>query len=220
VVRFCIQELPLISLYTWFTPNGYKISILLEELGVPYDVHPINLGAKQQLTPEFLAISPNNKVPAIVDHDANDMTLFESGAILTYLAEKHGRFLDPHGTNRYRTLEWLDFHVGGVGPWMAHLVYFAGKWRNESPLATQRIVTELHRLFGVLEGRLAVSKYLAGDMYTIADIANYPWIAAAEDGFAGLLGDFLSTRPSLKRWLRLVGERPAVQRGSNVPSHG
>jgi GST-like protein len=208
----------MVALYTWFTPNGHKISIMLEELGVPYTVHPIDLGAKQQLSPEFLAISPNNKVPAIVDNEAGGLTLFESGAILTYLAEKHGRFLAPSGPARYKTLEWLDFHVGGVGPMMAHLVYFAGKWRNESPKATERVATEIMRLLDVLEGRLAGNTYVAGDEYTIADIANYPWIAAARDGFRSILGDIDEGRPSLARWLQAIGDRPAVRRGLAVPA--
>jgi GST-like protein len=207
----------MLSLYTWFTPNGYKISILLEELGVPYEVHSVNLGAKQQLTPEFLAISPNNKVPAIVDPDADGLSMFESGAILTYLAEKHGRFLDASGPGRYKALEWLNWHVGGLGPMMAHLVYFLRKWNNETPRATQRIVDEINRLFDVMEGHLAKNVYLAGADYTIADIANYPWIAASVRGFPDALGDFLATRPSMRRWLLLVGQRPAVRRGMAVP---
>lgn len=209
----------MISLYTWFTPNGYKISIMLEELGVPYEVHPVNLAAKQQLKPDFLALSPNNKVPAIVDHDADDLSIFESGAILTYLAEKHGRFLDAAGDGRYKAMEWLHWHSGGLGPMMAHLVYFLWKWQNQLPEGTQRVIDEINRLLNVMNGRLAESTYLAGDEYSIADIANYPWVVSSIGSFADVLGDILESRPALHRWLDLVGQRPAVRRGMRVPGN-
>lgn len=205
----------MISLYTWYTPNGQKISIMLEELGIPYRVHPVNLGAKQQLQPEFLALSPNNKVPAIVDHDAGGLSIFESGAILTYLAEKHGRFLDVGGAGRYKALEWLHWHVGGIGPMMARLFYFYHRWQNESPLATRRIADEIIRLTDVMETRLRAARYLAGDEYSIADIASFPWMAAAASN--PVLGDILASRPALARWLDDLAQRPAVRRGMNVP---
>jgi len=208
----------MITLHTWLTPNGYKVSIMLEELGVPYRVHPVDLSAKEQLRPEFLALSPNNKVPAIVDDEAGNLSIFESGAILTYLAEKHGRLLPADGPTRYKALEWLHWHNGGLGPMSQHLVYFLWKWQNQLPAGTQRVIDELNRLLNVIDTRLADATYLAGDTYTIADIINYPWIAAGTKSFAHVLGDLLQTRPNLARWLALVGQRPAVQRGMQVPS--
>jgi GST-like protein len=207
----------MITLYTWFSPNGYKASILLEELGIPYRVRLVDLGAGQQRTPEFLAISPNNKIPAIVDHDADDLSVFESGAILTYLAEKYRQFLPTQGAGRYTTLEWVNWHMGNLGPVSAFLFYFSRKWAGESPLGTQRLVDEAHRLFDVLDKRLANHAYLAGDEYSIADIANYPWTAFAERASTDLLGDLVSGRPSLNRWLRAIEQRPAVLRGTSVP---
>lgn len=208
----------MIYLHTWLTPNGYKVSILLEELGVPYEIVPVNLGAKQQLLPEFLAISPNNKVPAIIDTAADNLTVFESGAILTYLAEKHGRFLPLNGHARYKALEWLHWHNGGLGPMSQHLVYFLWKWQNQLPAGTQRVADELNRLLDVIDGRLSQVQYLAGEEYTIADINNYPWIAAGVTSFARVLGDLLQARPHLARWLKTIGQRPAVQRGMSVPN--
>lgn len=207
----------MISLYTWLTPNGYKVSIMLEELGVPYTVHPVDLGARQQLRPEFLALSPNNKVPAIVDGEAGNLSIFESGAILTYLAEKHGRFLAAAGPARYKALEWLHWHNGGLGPMSQHLVYFLWKWQNELPAGTRRVADELNRLLDVADRRLSEAPYLAGEDYTIADIINYPWIAAGVNSFPHVLGDLLRDRPHLARWLRTVGQRPAVRRGMQVP---
>jgi len=207
----------MISLYTWQTPNGYKVSIMLEELGLPYTVHLVDLGAKQQLRAEFLALSPNNKVPAIVDGDAGDLSIFESGAILTYLAEKHGRLLAADGPLRYKALEWLHWHNGGLGPMSQHLVYFLWKWQNQLPAGTQRVADELNRLLNVIDKRLSETPYLAGDDYTIADIINYPWIAAGVTAFPHVLGDLLSSRPHLERWLGTVGQRPAVRRGMMVP---
>jgi GSH-dependent disulfide-bond oxidoreductase len=206
-----------ISLYTWLTPNGYKVAIMLEELGVPYSVHPVDLGAKEQLRPAFLALSPNNKVPAIVDDEAGGLSIFESGAILTYLAEKHGRFLPAAGPLRYKALEWLHWHNGGLGPMSQHLVYFLWKWENQLPEGTRRVADELNRLLDVIDRRLADVAYLAGDEYTIADIINYPWTAASVRSFAHVLGDPLRARPNLARWLELVGQRPAVRRGMAVP---
>lgn len=210
----------MISLYTWLTPNGYKVSIMLEELGVPYTVHPVDLGARQQLRPEFLALSPNNKVPAIVDGEAGNLSIFESGAILTYLAEKHGRFLAAAGPARYKALEWLHWHNGGLGPMSQHLVYFLWKWQNELPAGTRRVADELNRLLDVADRRLAEAPYLAGDDYTIADIVNYPWIAAGVNSFPHVLGDLLRARPHLARWLRAIRQRPAVRRGMQVPDPG
>ena len=158
----------MITLYTWSTPNGRKISILLEELGLPYEVRPVNIGKDEQFDPAFLAIAPNNKIPAIVDHDAEGgpLSLFESGAILTYLADKTGRFLAPSGPARWRTLEWLFWQVGGLGPMLGQLGYFAGRAPEKLPLAIGRFSDEARRLLGVMETRLAASSYLGGADYT------------------------------------------------------
>lgn len=183
-------------------PNGRKPLILLEELGLPYEVAPINLGQHQQYTPEFLAISPNNKIPALRD---GAFTLFESGAILTYLAEKHQRFFAPEGPQRYHCMQWLYWQVGGLGPMLGQLGFFA---KQDSALAREHFAAEAERLLNVLDRALAGSRYLIGDSYTIADIACYPWTQAA----AGHLGLNLGGKPAVQRWLELVGGRPAVER--------
>lgn len=209
----------MISLYTWSTPNGRKISIMLEELGIPYQVHPVNLGQGRQRSADYLAISPNGKIPAIVDQDADGgaLSVFESGAILTYLAEKHGRLLPASGPARYKALEWLHWHTGNLGPVMGQLFFFEKMSQEKSALASGRFATETQRLMDVMETRLKEAAYLAGDEYTIADIANYSWIVTAIGYFQDVLGDCLATRPALKRWLEAVAARPAVQRGMAVP---
>lgn len=209
----------MISLYTWFTPNGRKISIMLEELGLPYQIVAVNLGQGQQRQPAFLAISPNSKIPAIVDQTAaGDISVFESGAILTYLAEKHGRFLDASGPGRYKALEWLHWHMGGLGPVMAQLFFFEKMSQEKSPVATQRFAGETRRLLDVMQNRLSESPYLAGDEYSIADIANYSWVMTAAAHFDDVLGGCFSGRPALQRWADAIGARPAVQRGMAVPA--
>lgn len=209
----------MITLYTWTTPNGRKPAIMLEELGVPYQVKTINIGKDEQFAPSFLAISPNNKIPAIVDEDddGGPLAIFESGAILTYLAEKHGRFLDASGPARYKTLEWLHWQIGGLGPMLGQLGFFGVRSKDKSSLAINRFVEESDRLLTVMEKRLATSTYLAGAEYTIADIACYPWTIAATTYLKDVLAESLATKPSLHRWLMIVGERPAVQRGMAVP---
>lgn len=209
----------MITLYTWTTPNGRKASILLEELGVPYQVKTINIGKEEQFAPSFLAISPNNKIPAIVDEDAEGgpLAIFESGAILTYLSEKHGRFLDASGPVRYKTLEWLHWQIGGLGPMLGQLGFFGVRSKDKSPLAINRFVEESDRLLTVMENRLTTNAYLAGDDYTIADIACYPWTIAATTFLKDVLAESLATKPSVHRWLKSIGERPAVQRGMAVP---
>ncbi len=209
----------MITLYTWTTPNGRKPAIMLEELGVPYQVRTINIGEDEQFTPEFLKISPNNKIPAIVDDevDGEPLAIFESGAILTYLAEKHGRFLAASGPTRYKTLEWLHWQIGGLGPMLGQLGFFGVRSKDKSPLAINRFVEESDRLLGVMEKRLAKNKYLAGDEYSIADIACYPWTIAATTFLKDVLEESLQTKPSVHRWVQAVGERPAVQRGMEVP---
>ncbi len=209
----------MIELYTWGTPNGRKVSIMLEELGLPYVVHPVNIGREEQFDPKFLAISANNKIPAIVDAGGpgGPLSLFESGAILTYLAEKTGRFLAPSGTTRYKALEWLYWQVGGLGPMLGQLGFFAVRSTEKAPLAIERFTEEAERLLGVLELRLSAAAYLAGDDYSIADIASYPWALATTTYLAPALGGVAMEKPEFQRWLKSVGERPAVQRGMEIP---
>ena len=209
----------MIDLYTWGTPNGRKASIMLEELGLAYAVHPVNIGRDEQFDPKFLAISPNNKIPAIVDSDGpgGPLSLFESGAILTYLAEKTGRFLAPNGAARYKALEWLAWQVGGFGPMFGQLGFFAVRSTEKAPLAIQRFSDEAERLLGVMELRLSAATYLAGDDYSIADIACYPWALAATTYLAPALVGVVEEMPDFQRWLKSVGARPAVQRGMAIP---
>lgn len=209
----------MITLYTWTTPNGRKPAIMLEELGLPYQVHTVNISKNEQFGKEFLAISPNNKIPVIVDDEADggSLSIFESGAILTYLAEKSGRFLDASGPGRYKALEWLHWQIGSLGPMLGQLGYFAVRAEEKSALAIDRFTEEGDRLLSVLEKRLANSAYLAGDEYTIADIATYPWTLAATTFLKDVLADSLKTKPAVHRWLQTIGARPAVQRGMAVP---
>ncbi len=208
-----------IDLYTWGTPNGHKVSIALEEMGLAYGVHAVNIGKNEQFAPAFLAISPNNKIPAIVDHDAHGgaQTVFESGAILLYLAEKTGRFLSPSGPERVATLEWLFWQVGGLGPMIGQLNWFASPNRPAVPVGIERYTNEGRRLLGVMEKRLSTVPYLAGDDYSIADMACYAWILSALSYTAKLSPALIPEMPSVRRWLDDVGTRPAVQRGMTVP---
>ncbi len=209
----------MITLYTWTTPNGRKVPIMLEELGWPYEVQTVNLGKNEQFSPEFLKISPNNKIPAIVDHDAEGgaLSVFESGAILTYLAEKSGRFLAPTGPERFRTLEWLHWQIGSLGPMLGQLGYFAKRAQEKTPAAIARFTEEGERLLGVIERQLAQTPYLGGKDYSIADIAAYPWMLAATTFLKEPLADALAGKPAIQRWLTEVGERPAVKKGMQVP---
>lgn len=209
----------MITLYTWTTPNGRKVPIMLEELGLPYEVHTVNLGKDEQFSPEFLKISPNNKIPAIVDHDAEGgpMSLFESGAILTYLAEKSGRFLAPSGPERFRALEWLHWQIGSLGPMLGQLGYFAKRAEEKTPAAIARFTEEGERLLNVIERQLAQTPYLAGKDYSIADIAAYPWMLAATTFLKEPLAEALADKPAMQRWLTEVGKRPAVKKGMQVP---
>jgi GST-like protein len=213
------KEKRMITLYTWTTPNGRKVPIMLEELGWPYEVRTVNLGKNEQHAPDFLKISPNNKIPAIIDHDAEGgpLTLFESGAILTYLAEKSGRLLAPSGADRYRQLEWLHWQIGNLGPMLGQLGYFAKRAEEKTPAAIARFTDEAERLLSVMERRLAESPYLGGKEYSIADIASYPWTVAATTFLKEVLASRLDNKPALHRWLQTVGERPAVQKGMQVP---
>ena len=197
----------MIDLYTWGTPNGRKVSIALEEMALAYDVHPINILEGQQFEPDFLAISPNNKIPAIVDQ-SNQRAVMESGAILIYLADRQDQFW---GEDRYVTLEWLMLQMGGVGPMLGQAHHFLKFNPGKAPYAEARYAAEAQRLYGVLNERLAEREYLAGD-YSIADMATWPWISRYE--WQGIeWADF----PHLQRWYQQIAQRPAVQRGYAVP---
>jgi GST-like protein len=210
----------MITLYTWTTPNGRKISVALEEMGLAYEVKPVNIGADEQFQPAFLAVSPNNKIPAIVDHDApgGALSVFESGAILLYLAEKSGKFLPASGPARVAVLEWLFWQVGGIGPILGQLFYFAVRAPERLPLAVDRFRDEALRLLGVMERRLAVAPYLGGDAYSIADMATYPWVSAALPLVRGAAGEAMPALPSVDRWIAALAARPAVQKGMAVPA--
>ena len=205
----------MIDLYTWTTPNGRKVSIMLEELGLPYHVHPVNIGQREQFKPEYVAINPNSKIPAIVDPEGPDgkpMTLMESGAILVYLAEKTGKLLPASARGKYDALQWLMFQMGGVGPIFGQVHHFLRAAKEAVPYAIERYTKETRRLYGVLNERLKDREYLA-DGYSIADIATYPWVARYE-WHKTALEDF----PHVKRWFDMISARPAVQRGMKVPA--
>jgi glutathione S-transferase len=201
----------MIDLYTSATPNGWKASILLEELGVPYTVHPISLSKGDQKRPEYLKLNPNGRIPTIVDREADDFAVFESGAILIYLAEKYGRFMPQDPKGRSRVIQWLMFQMGGIGPMQGQANVFFRYAPEKIPYAIERYQTETKRLYRVLDTRLADNEYLAGD-YSIADIANWSWVSLYF--WAGVEVDDL---PHLKRWLDVIRARPAVQRGIAVP---
>ncbi len=209
----------MITLYTWSTPNGRKIPIMLEECGLPYTVVPVNIGKDEQFAPGFLKVSPNNKIPAIVDAEADSgpLSVFESGAILTYLAEKTGKFLAPSGPARYKALEWLHWQIGGLGPMLGQLGFFAVRSDEKAPLAIKRFTDEADRLLHVMDRRLGEGPYLAGADYSIADIACYAWTLAATSMLKEPLQSTLDNVPNVHAWLARVGERPAVQRGMQVP---
>ena len=208
----------MIKLYTWKTPNGRKPAIMLEEVGLPYEAHPVDISANGQFEPSFLAIAPNNKVPAIVDDEApgGPLSLFESGAILTYLAEKSGRLLPPSGQARWDTLAWLHWQIGGLGPMLGQLGFYAVRSKEKAPLAISRFTDEGKRLLQVMERRLAQVPYLGGQEYGIADIAAYPWVAAARDMMHEPLGDTFAASPATADWLARLAARPAVARGMKV----
>ncbi|WP_158807681.1 glutathione S-transferase family protein [Beijerinckia sp. L45] len=207
----------MIDLYTWKTPNGRKISIMLEETGLPYTVHPVDIYADAQFAPAFLAISPNNKIPALVDHDTPDgpLSIFESGVILPYLADKSGQFLASSGVRRIRALEWLNWQTAGLGPMLGQLGFFY-RAKEKTPAAIERYTKEALRLLGVMDGQLAKGPYLGGDDYSIADIACYPWVAAASTLMAEPL--HFESKANIQAWLARVGERPAVKAGMLIPA--
>lgn len=205
----------MIDLYTWSTPNGRKVSIMLEEVGLPYTAHPVDISKDEQFAPEYLAINPNNKIPAIVDHEGpggRTLTVFESGAILVYLAEKTGRLLPSRGVNRYEVLKWLMWQMGGFGPMLGQAHHFRRAVKEPNPYGEQRYTDEAKRLYGVLDGRLADHAFVAGADFSIADIAIFPWAHRHE-----WQGVQLSDYSNVRRWFDEVAARPAVERGMNVP---
>jgi GST-like protein len=205
----------MIELYTWGTPNGRKVSVMLEECGLPYNVHRIDIGKGDQFAPEYLEINPNGKIPSIVDPDGPDgepIAMMESGAILVYLAGKTGRFLPASARGKYVALQWLMFQMGHVGPMYGQVHHFLRAAKVEVPYAIERYVKEKDRLYGVLDRRLGAARFLGGDEYTIADIATYPWVARHEWHKTDL-----ATFPNVKRWFDAIAARPAVQRGMAVP---
>ena len=204
----------MIDLYSWATPHGHKIHVMLEECGLPYTVHAVDIGAGDQFKPDFLAISPNNKIPAITDSDGPDgkpISLFESGAILLYLAGKTGKFMPKSVRGRYVMMEWLMFQMGGIGPMLGQAHHFRIYAPEKIEYAVDRYTNEARRLYGVLDKRLGQCRFLAGDEYTIADIATWPWTRSYKN--QGIeLDDF----PNVKRWFDTIEARAAVQRGVQV----
>jgi GST-like protein len=203
----------MIDVYFWMTPNGYKVTIALEELGMPYNVIPINIGKGDQFKPEFLKVSPNNKIPAIVDHDGpggKSISLFESGAILIYLAEKSGKLMPKEPRGRYNVLEWLMFQMASVGPMLGQAHHFRRYAPEKLEYAINRYTNEAKRIYGVIDKRLGETKYLAGE-YSIADIATYPWLVPHS-----MQGQNLDDFPNLKRWYDELRARPETQRGFAV----
>ena len=201
----------MIDLYTAPTPNGHKASITLEELGIPYEVHIVNLMGGDQKKPEFLAINPNGRIPAIVDREEDDFAVFESGALMIYLAEKAGRLLPPDRRGRSRVIQWLMFQMGGIGPMMGQANVFYRYFPEKIQPAIDRYQHECRRLFEVLDGRLSGNEWLAGD-YSIADIANWAWVRTHK--WSGVSVDGLD---HLQRWMGQMAARPACQRGIEVP---
>lgn len=201
----------MIDLYYWPTPNGHKITMFLEETGLAYQIRPINIGKGDQFAPDFLKIAPNNRMPAIVDHappgGGEPVSVFESGAILLYLAEKEGAFLPADLRGRVETLQWLFWQMGGLGPMAGQNHHFSQYAPEKIPYAIKRYVDETNRLYGVLDKRLADRAFVAGDAYTIADMASYPWIVPHERQ-----GQNLDDFPNLKRWFDAIAERPATIR--------
>jgi GSH-dependent disulfide-bond oxidoreductase len=205
----------MIDLYTWGTPNGKKVSIMLEECALPYAMHKINISKDDQFAPDYLKINPNGKIPSIVDSEGpggKSISMMESGAILIYLADKTGRFLPADPAGRYKALEWLMFQMGGVGPMFGQTHHFLRAAKEQVPYAIARYTKEKDRLYGVLNTRLGEVEYLAGE-YSIADIATYPWVSRFE-WHNTKLADF----PNVDRWFKAIGARPTVQKGMSVPS--
>ncbi len=205
----------MIELHAWPTPNGHKISIMLEECGLDYEVHAVDINKGEQFAPAFLAISPNNRMPAIVDRDrpgGEKLSVFESGAILVYLAEKCGMFLPASGASRYAVMQWLMFQMGGLGPMCGQAHHFRQKMGGEEvPYAIERYTNEVGRLYGVMDRRLGETAYLGGDDYSIADMACWPWVRPMRRQ-----GWEREQFPCVKRWFAAIAARPAVQRGMEL----
>jgi GST-like protein len=209
----------MIDLYTWKTPNGRKASIMLEEIGLPYRVVPVDLGNGAQHAPQFVALNPNGRIPVLVDQDApgGPLTIIESGAILLYLAEKTGLLVPSDVRGRSEAMQWLMFQMAGIGPMLGQANWFANSAPEKIPYAIKRYVDESARLFGVLDVRLAGREYLAGS-YSIADVATYPWVHVAWPIFTAMMPDTVGKLGHLAAWLERVGARPAVERGMNIPA--
>lgn len=204
----------MIDLYSWATPNGHKIHIMLEECGLPYRAHPVNIGKGEQFAPEFLQISPNNKIPALVDPqgpDGKPISLFESGAILLYLAAKTGKFLPRSDRQKFEVLQWLMFQMGGVGPMLGQAHHFRIYAPQKVDYAIQRYTQEAQRLYGVMDRQLSQHRFMAGRQYTIADMAIFPWLRSWKNQ-----GIDWADYPHLKDWFDRIAARPAVQRGVQV----
>jgi GSH-dependent disulfide-bond oxidoreductase len=204
----------MIEVYSWATPNGHKVHIMLEECGLPYRVHAVDIGAGAQFAPEFLAIGPNNKIPALLDPQGpggRPISLFESGAILLYLAAKTGRFLPTDVAEKYEVLQWLMFQMGGVGPMLGQAHHFRIYAPEKIPYAVERYTNEAKRLYGVMDRRLAKSRYIGGREYSIADIAIFPWLRSWKNQ-----GIDWNDHPHLKGWFDEIAARPAVMRGVEV----
>jgi GST-like protein len=208
----------MIDLYTFTTPNGWKASIALEEMELPYRTHVINIMKGDQFSRDFVAVNPNSKIPAIVDQDGpggQPLAIFESGAILLYLAEKTGRFLPNDVAGRWGAVQWLMFQMGGLGPMFGQMGHFARYAKEKIPYGIERYTKESHRLMQVLEKQLSECEYLAGE-YSIADMASYPWVHS----MVGFHPELAENTPNVRAWLERVGARPAVQRGMAVPELG
>ncbi|HET7314103.1 glutathione binding-like protein [Salinisphaera sp.] len=204
----------MIDLYTWTTPNGHKVHIMLEEIGAEYTAHPINIGKGDQFGEDFLKISPNNKIPAIVDSDGPNgkpYSLFESGAILMYLADKSDRLLPKDPVKRYDAIQWLMFQMGGIGPLLGQAHHFNKYAPEKIEYAVKRYGNEANRLYGVLDRRLGQTKFLAGNDYSIADIATWPWLRSAETQ-----GVNIDDYPNVRRWFEMIGDRENVKKGLQV----
>lgn len=208
----------MIDFYTWTTPNGRKISVMLEECGLEYTTHAVNLQKEEQFKPEFLTIAPNNKIPAIVDHDApgGPVSIFESGAILLHLAEKSGKFLPASGPERAKVLEWLFWQMGGIGPIMGQAGHFTTQAPEQVPYAIDRFISESARLIKVLDTQLSKTEFMAGE-YSIADMATYPWVILGFDLIKSTKPDVIGEGENVARWIKMIGERPAVIKGMAVP---
>jgi GST-like protein len=204
----------MIQVFSWPTPNGHKVHIMLEECKLPYEAIPVNIGTGDQFKPEFLKISPNNKIPALIDPDGPDgqpISLFESGAILLYLAAKTGKFLPSSDRRKYEVLQWLMFQMGGVGPMLGQAHHFRMYAPEKIDYAVNRYTNEARRIYGVMDTQLASNKFIAGATYSIADIAIFPWLRSWQNQ-----GIDWANYPHLKAWFDMVGARPAVQRGVQV----